>query len=183
MTLTGTLSFRPSRSKDQTGEPERREAHGKEANMHRSIRNHFLVALVVFAAPFLIYASDQANFSGIWKLDTARSPGVNRAAITLNIKDGNQTLIRFTCSPGGGNCYLDENGRKAKVSLWYDGSALMILKTGGRKQDATTERRLELSPDGNTLKVQFTNMDLDNSSKPEVLVFTKQPALAAATTK
>jgi hypothetical protein len=148
------------------------------------------VALAAFTAPLFIYASDQPNFSGTWKLDTARSPGVN-GTITLSIKDdagkisyersiketnGKEIVARFTCSPGGSQCPFDENGHKAKVSIWYDGSALMILKTGGPKQDTTTERRLELSPDGNTLKVQFTNLDLDNNGKPETLVFAKQPA-------
>jgi hypothetical protein len=165
--------------------------------MHRWTRSCSPAALAVLAAPLLIYAGDQPNFSGTWKLDPTRSPGVN-GTITLNIKDeagkisyqrsikqtnGKETIARFTCSPGGGECPFDENGHKAKVSLWYDGSALMILKTGGPKQDTTTERKLELSPDGNTLNVQFTNLDLDNNSKPETLFFTKQPESAAATTK
>jgi len=154
------------------------------------------MVLALFAAPLFVYASDQPNFSGTWKLDPAQSPDVHGAMVTLTIKDdsgkisyersmkqtdGKQTVVRFTCSPGGKECPFDENGHKAKVSLWYDGSALMILKTGGLKQDATTERRLELSPDGNTLKVQFTNLDLDTSSKAETLVFTKQSTLTATT--
>jgi hypothetical protein len=164
--------------------------------MHRFLSSISAIALALWAAPWLVGASNQPNFSGTWKLDPARSPGVNGATITLNIKDeagkisyerlmkqtdGKQMEVRFTCSPGGSQCDFDENGHKAKVSLWYDGSALMILKTKGPKQDATTERKLELSPDGNTLKVQFTNLDLDKDSKPETLVFTKQPALTAAT--
>ena len=165
--------------------------------MHRFTWKSSSVVLALFAAPLFVYASDQPNFSGTWKLDPAQSPDVHGAMITLTIKtddagkisyerlmkqtDGKQAVVRVTCSPGGKDCSLDENGQKAKVSLWYDGSALMILKTGGPKQDATTERRLELSPDGNTLKVQFTNLDLDSSSKPETLVFTKQPDLTAAT--
>ena len=161
--------------------------------MHRFIGN---CSLLLLAAPLLIYASDQPNFSGTWKLDPARSPGVNGATITLNIKDeagkisyerfikqadGKQEVVRFNCSPGGKDCDFDENGHKAKVSLWYNGPALIILKTGGPKEDATTERKLELSADGSTLKVQFTNLDLDKNSKPETLVFVKQPNPTATT--
>jgi hypothetical protein len=142
-----------------------------------------------------MYASDQPNFSGTWKLDPARSPGANGASITLTIKDeagkidyrrsmkqndGKEVVARFTCSPGASECDFDENGHKAKVSLWHDGTALVILKTGGPKQDATTERKLELSADGNTLKVQFTNLDLDKSGKPETLVFVKQSTSTAS---
>ena len=132
--------------------------------------------------------------SGSWKLDPARSPGANGATITINIKDkagqityertmkeanGNMRKAHFTCSVGK-DCEYDENGHKAKVSFWYDGPALMILKTNGPKQNATTERKLDLSPDGNTLNVEFTNLDLDSSSKQEILVFVKQPPLTAA---
>jgi hypothetical protein len=156
----------------------------------RQMKWNSSMVLALLAAPLLTVASDQPNFSGTWKLDPAKSPGVNGATITLHIKDeagkisyerivqqtdGKQTVARFTCSPGGSNCDFDENGHKAKVSLWYNGPALVILKTGGPKEDTTTERKLELSSDGNTLKVQFTNLDLDKSEKAETLVFTKQP--------
>jgi hypothetical protein len=161
----------------------------------RQLKWNLPIVLALLAAPLLAIASDQPNFSGTWKLDPAGSPGANVATITLNIKDeagkityertmkqtdGKQTVAHFTCSPGGSNCVFDENGHKAKVSLWYDGPALMILKTGGIKEDATTERKLELSTDGNTLKVQFTNLDLDKNNKPETLVFTKQSSSTAS---
>jgi hypothetical protein len=163
--------------------------------MHQWNRNYSLAALAVWAVPLVVYAGDQPNFTGTWKLDPAKSPGVNQS-ITLTIQDeagkisyeralkqadGKQTVARFTCSPGGNDCRFDENGHKARVSLWYDGPALMILKTDGPRQDTTTERRLELSPDGNTLKVQFTN--LDRGSQPETLIFSKQPIETAAATK
>jgi hypothetical protein len=161
----------------------------------RQLKWNSSTVLALLAAPLLTIASDQPNFSGTWKLDPARSPGVNAATIMLNIKDeagkisyertmkqtdGKQAVAHFTCSPGGSNCDFDENGHKAKVSLWYDGPALMILKTGGPKEDATTERKLELSTDGNTLKVQFTNLDPAKSDKPETLVFMKQPSSTAS---
>ena len=47
----------------------------------------FSMVFAPLAASFLIYASDQSNFSGVWKLAPARSPGVNDAVITLIIKD------------------------------------------------------------------------------------------------
>ena len=85
--------------------------------------------------------------------------------------------VRFTCPVDGTQCKLDENGHQAKVSLWYDGSALVVLKTDGPKEDETTERKLELSPDGKTLTVHFTN--LAGNDKPETLVFTKEAASSA----
>lgn len=156
-----------------------------------------LLALAVTAAPFFLIApaakaAGTPDFSGNWRLDPAKSQETNGAVVTLAIqnesgkinyertvreRDGRQMVARFTCSADGSQCNLDENGHKAKVSLWYDGSALVMLKTDGPKDDETTERRLELSPDGKTLTVEFTNVA--GSDKPEKLVFTKEAASSA----
>ena len=155
-----------------------------------------LLALAVVAAPFFTLVSARAmstpDFSGSWQLDPAKSEDVNGATITVAIenesgkinyqrtlreRNGRQAVVRFTCAVDGSQCELDENGHHAKVSLWYDGSALMMLKTDGPKEDETTERRLELSPDGKTLTVHFTNFT--GNGKPETLVFTKAAVSSA----
>ncbi len=156
-----------------------------------------LAALTVTAASFLMIvpaamAVGTPDFSGNWRLDPSKSQETNGTVITLAIqnesgkinyqrtvqeRDGRQMVARFTCPADGTQCNLNENGHKSKVSLWYDGSALVVLKTDGPKDDETTERRLELSPDGKTLTVDFTN--LAGSDKPEKLVFTKEAASSA----
>ncbi len=132
-------------------------------------------------------ATAPPDFSGKWMLDSSQSQGISGEKIELTIqntsgkidydrvlheKDGKESHITFLCEPVGKPCDLKENGHKAKVSLWYAGSALMMAKTGGPSHDATTERKLELSPDGKTLTVSFTNFSGD--SKEQKLVFTKQ---------
>jgi hypothetical protein len=157
-----------------------------------------VMALAIMAASFFtfasvrLYADTPTDFSGNWRLDPVRSPEANGAVITVAIenesgkihyertvreRNGRQIVARFTCAADGSQCDFDDNGHKAKVSLWYDGSALMILKTGGEKEDETTERRLQMSPDGKTLTVQFTN--LAGTNKPETLVFTKEATNSA----
>lgn len=156
-------------------------------------------ALAFLAAPVLMSAMATAtsggapDFTGNWRLDPAKSEPASAGTITLAIQDqaggkiqyqrtlretnGRETVLRFTCPADGSQCDFDEDGHKAKVSLWYDGSALVILKTEGRKEDETTERRLQLSADGRTLTVQFTNVAANG--KPEKLVFTKEAASSA----
>jgi hypothetical protein len=162
------------------------------------MRGMLAALALIIAAPFLTFAAGGANaagppdLSGNWRLDPAKSPEANGAIVTIAIqneagninyqrtareRNGRQLTARFTCAIGGNQCDLDESGHKAKVSLWYDGSALVILKTNGPKEDETTERRLQLSPDGKTLTVQFTNIAGDG--KPETLVFTKEAAGSA----
>ena len=176
----------------------RTSAHRKPPSSEDIDMRSILLALAMIAAPFFTVALPPANaatptdFSGNWRLDSAQSPEANGAVITVSIqndggkikyertvreRNGRQLTARFTCAADGSQCDLDENGHKAKVSLWYDGSALMILKTNGPKEDETTERRLELSPDGKTLTVQFTNVA--GNGKPEKLVFTKEAASSA----
>lgn len=149
----------------------------------------FSIGLVSFLTACTLSATPAAlpNFSGNWKLDPAKSPSTHGDEITLTIKDeegkityerdmrangGKEIVYKFSCAAGRTDCPFDENGHKAKVSLWYDGAALVILKTEGSKQVDTTERKLELSADGKTLTVNFTN--LAGNNKPDTLVFSKQ---------
>jgi hypothetical protein len=151
----------------------------------------FRLALAVFAAPLVAHlafaANTTPNFSGTWQLDEAKSPGAEGRAITYTIrdssgkinftrvvreKDGKEVTSQFTCDTAGTQCEFDEGGHKAHVSLWYNGKALMILKTDGPKEDSVTQWKLELDSGGSTLKVDFEH--IDPSEKAETLVFEKK---------
>ncbi len=86
--------------------------------------------------------------------------------------NGKEETSQFSCDVGGSQCDFDEAGRKAKVSLWYNGPALVILKTDGPKEDSVTQWKLDLSPDGKTLTVEFTH--IEPNDKSESLVFDKK---------
>lgn len=150
------------------------------------------VALAVLAAPFLplILCSASAgppNFSGTWQLDAAKSEAGEGQEITLTIKDasgklnftrvvrekdGKDVTSQFACETGGNQCDFDENGHKAKVSLWYNGPALQILKTDGPKEDAVTQWSLQLSPDGKILTIGLDH--IDPTDKKQTMVFDKK---------
>lgn len=151
------------------------------------------VALALLAAPCflssLLMADDgPPNFSGTWQLDTAKSPGAAVQDVTLTIqdasgkidftrtareKDGREVVSRFSCQTGGNQCEFDEGDHKAKVSLWYNGPALVILKTDGPKEDSVCQWKLQLGPDGKVLNVEYTH--IEPNDKPESLVFDKKP--------
>jgi hypothetical protein len=152
-----------------------------------------LLALAVLAAtlltPSLSAGADPPNFTGTWQLDSSKSEAASAESITLTIqdasgkikfnrvareKDGKEKTSQFSCQAGGTQCDFDEGGTKAKVSLWYNGPALMILKTDGPKEDSVTQWKLELSPDGKTLNVDFSH--IDPTDKSEKLVFEKKPS-------
>ena len=150
-----------------------------------------LALALLAASSFPLFAlADQTappDLSGTWLLDAAKSQARDADAITYTIedasgkinfsrvtqeRDGKNVTSKFSCDTVGTQCEFDEGSHKAKVSLWYDGSALVILKTDGPKDDSVTQWRLELSPDGKTLKVTLTH--LEPTDKTESLVFDKK---------
>ena len=152
----------------------------------------FRLALAALAAPFVLSfafgaAPGTPNFSGTWELDSAKSPDAQGRMVTYTIqnasgkinftrvvreRDGKEITSQFTCEPGGSQCDFDEGGHKAHVSLWYNGPALMILKTDGPKEDSVTQWKLELGPGGKSLKVGFEH--IEPTDKEETLVFDKK---------
>ncbi len=152
----------------------------------------FELALAILAAPaisFPAFWSDSAppNYSGVWELDAARSQAPAGETITYNIqdssgkvtftrviheRDGKEITSHFSCATGGGQCEFDEGGRKAKVSLWYDGPSLVVLKTDGPREDAVTQWKLTMGPQGKTLNVNLEH--LEPVDKSEKLVFDKK---------
>jgi hypothetical protein len=150
----------------------------------------FRWALAVLAAPLLTsfaFAGNTPDFSGTWQLDAAKSPSAEGRMITYTIheasekitftrvvrdRDGKEITSQFTCDTAGTQCDFDEGGHKAHVTLWFNGAALVILKTDGPKEDAVTQWKLELEPGGHSLKVDFEH--IDPTDKAETLVFDKK---------
>ena len=132
------------------------------------------------------------DFTGHWQLDQSKSkPGPER---TLSVEieqqgekvtfvrqyqdhDGKSATARFTCAVGANSCDFDDNGHKAKVSLWYNGPELVILKTDGEKHDNTVEWHMRLGSDGKTLNIN--REIIAPSDEKEALVFNKAESVAS----
>lgn len=148
------------------------------------------VLIAVAAAATLSAAS--SDFTGHWQLDQSKSkPGPERT-VSVEIeqqgnnvtfvrqyqdRDGKSATARFKCAVGSNSCDFDENGHKAKVSLWYNGPELVILKTDGDKHDNTVEWHMKLGEDGKTLNIN--REIIAPSEEKESLVFNKAEAVAS----
>lgn len=147
--------------------------------------------LVALAAAATLSAAS-ADFTGHWQIDQSKSkPGPERT-VSVEIEqqgntvtfvrqyqdhDGKSATARFKCAVGSNSCDFDENGHKAKVSLWYNGPELVILKTDGEKHDNTVEWHMKLGDDGKTLNIN--REIIAPSEEKESLVFNKAESVAS----
>ncbi len=64
-----------------------------------------------------------------------------------------------------------DRDHKAHVSVYYNGPALIVLKTGGRRGDEVSKDRLALAADG-SLHMEIVH--IDPQKEPEKLVFKRK---------
>lgn len=147
------------------------------------VLRRFLLALLSLS--LLVAAdSDKPKLAGTWELDGAKSqlehsPGTLELVLqdasgkiqftrTTHTPEGKELVAKFECAPGGPDCAFDEAGHKSKVSLWYQGAALVILKTAGPSDDEVTQWTLKL--DNQTLQIEVSH--ITPAGKTETMVFT-----------
>ncbi len=155
-----------------------------------NLRRMEAVLIAVAAAATLSAAN--ADFTGHWQIDQSKSkPGPERT-VSVEIEqqgntvtfvrqyqdhDGKSATAHFKCAVGSNSCDFDDNGHKAKVSLWYNGPELVILKTDGEKHDDTVEWHMKLGDDGKTLNIN--REIIAPSEEKESLVFNKAESVAS----
>src|SRR4051812_32666503 len=133
-----------------------------------------------------------SDFTGHWQIDQAKSKPGAEHTVSIDVQQqgntvtfvrqyqdqgGKSATARFTCAVGSTTCDFDENGHKAKVSVWFNGPELVILKTEGQKHDDTVEWHMKLSEDGKTLNIN-REIIAPNDDK-ETLVFNRSESVAS----
>jgi hypothetical protein len=138
-----------------------------------------LLAALQFAACALLglglLYGDAAKpkLGGTWELDPGKSKlehggaaieltvvdagGKLQLTKTVTAADGKEAVSKFECAPAGPECPYDEAGHKSKVSLWFQGSDLAILKTDGATDDEVSQWTLKLR-DPDTLEITVSHI-------------------------
>jgi len=62
-----------------------------------------------------------------------------------------QKVAEFDCNTEGRDCPTEEDGRRAKVSFWFNGDTLVELVTRGSE---VVKRRFSVGAQGDTLEVE-----------------------------
>jgi hypothetical protein len=65
--------------------------------------------------------------------------------------DNRKTVTDYVCNTSGRDCDIEREGRGAKVSLWYNGSALVEMMTEGSH---VAKRRYAPASEGTALEVE-----------------------------
>ena len=147
----------------------------------------FLGAGLLLLGGSVPVSADQGkpNLNGTWKLDRAQSDsdeGSKDLMLLIDEKDDNihlketrgprekQDVSEFTCGVGK-ECKMQDGGDKAQVWVYFNGPALVVVKTNGRRDDNASKRRFVLSPKGDSLVEEITHITPERKS--EKIVFSK----------
>jgi hypothetical protein len=135
----------------------------------------FFCGLMLSAA--LAQDTDRPDLAGKWQIDPARSEGGSGATLSIEAK-GDDALhymqvdrsgtAEFECTTDGKECAMSDGGRKATVSLWYNGDSLVMMETKG---SSVVKRKLTLTG-GATLQMDV--IPIVPQGKTDKLVFIKQ---------
>jgi len=99
-------------------------------------------------------AGDRDKLIGSWTAADNAAAGANSATWTLSSKgdslqitetEGGAKVTEFTCTTNGQTCEIKSAGKKATVSMWYNGPKLVELETKGEE---TIQRRFAILPEG-----------------------------------
>jgi polyribonucleotide nucleotidyltransferase len=93
----------------------------------------------------------------VWSLETDG----DSLRVSRSLK---QKTEEFECNIMGRDCDVKLSGRRAKVSLWFNGGALVELETRGAD---TVKRRFRTVSDGDTLEVEV--IPINPAGKTEVV--------------
>ncbi len=130
---------------------------------------------LLFAAvvPVLGWAANEdPSYSGTWKTENKNlALVVEQTGDTIHVteqRDG-RTLCEYTCNSNGKDCNFKEEGKKAKVSVYFNGPKMVEIRTRG---DVVMKRRFGLTNDGKTLEVE--SMPIVPPGRTETTLYAKQ---------
>jgi len=142
--------------------------------------------LLFAACCFLVWSGiavadddDRTKLIGSWRLQDEAGHDAdavwvlesNGDSLHITHSEGVHKIAEFDCTPTGRDCSVKEAGKPTKVSLWYNGSALVELETRGSE---VVKRKFGLAADGRTLEIETT--PVMPSGKPQKSVFKRVAA-------
>jgi hypothetical protein len=143
-----------------------------------------LTAILLFLFGAAAHADDQSDrqkLIGSWELQGAaeNSPASSWTFSTANNSirvtqlEGGNKVADFACGTGGTSCEVKASGKKATVSMWFNGPLLVEMETKGSD---VVKRRFKILPQGDVMEMEV--IPIVPSGKTETFQF-KRVQLAA----
>jgi hypothetical protein len=118
-----------------------------------------LVTVFLATGAFADDAAERAKLVGVWQ---PQDPAAKDAGVwTLEAKGenlrvahsiGDQTVTEFECNTTGRECEVKDAQKKAKISMYFNGSKLVVLETKGHD---IVKRQFSVVPQDDTLEVEI----------------------------
>jgi hypothetical protein len=139
------------------------------------------LAILFCAAARADDTTDRGKLMGSWQMEAAAtdaagwsfSPQGDSVKVT-EVESGN-TVADFVCGTDGTPCNVKISGKKASVSLWYNGPKLVVLEQRGSE---TVERKFMVATVGDQMQVEVLQMG--PGGKNETLKFKRSAASSGA---
>jgi hypothetical protein len=100
-------------------------------------------------------ADARTKLSGAWQGEAGSSDkwviDEKPDAVHISHATGTEKPVDFECNNVGKECEI-KDGKKGKVSMYFNGPKLIQLETHGSE---VVKRRFTVAPDGNTLEVEI----------------------------
>lgn len=136
-----------------------------------------VTVLLVFLSGVGALGSDQSDrekLAGSWELDGAPldSPSSRWTfreqgeSIRVTQQEGTSNIANFECHTDGASCDVKISGKKAMVSLWFNGPKLVELETKGSE---VVKRRFEILSQGTGDVMEMELIPIVPSEKTEIL--------------
>lgn len=147
------------------------------------VANLVLRAGVVLLLAGVIYGQDydpHDKLIGSWRASAADASGavwvLEAKADNIHVtqSQGGQAVVEFECNTMGRECEVKDNGKRAKVSMWFNGPALVAMETRGSD---VTKRRFTILEQGDTMEVEVT--PIVPAGKAEVVKLQRVPVSVA----
>jgi hypothetical protein len=121
------------------------------------MRSYFalLALLSMSAVCFAEDFADTAKLAGTWDLDgkTGWKLAPTSDGVHFTYTRGGQTLADFECNTSGKDCPIKMEGKKATVSVYFNGPMLVMMETRGSE---VTKYRFGALANGNEMQVEVT---------------------------
>ena len=125
--------------------------------------------------------SDRQKLIGSWELQgTAENTSSSswsfspaKDSIRVTQREGGNKVADFACGTAGTSCEVKTAGKKATVSMWFNGPRLVEMETKGSD---VVKRRFKILPQGDVMEMEV--IPIVPSGKTETFQF-KRAQLAA----